>query len=258
METTNKDTTSHKTQIIEIGDKEWRESFVKYYFEELDINEIEVNDAISVLTDDENARVKLVTNVSEILNRNKAMVGTIGEAHLSYLLEKRMNIVLTKAGWKSTPLDVTKGVDLVGVGLDDFVIVFAEAKTSRTGAFKDKTMEELRDDLSLSRTEKKFKRRIGLESYSFIVATFKRVVLKKGLTSTAGFTNIDKDFYLRIGSILTKSAKIWGENIDNADPGDSNDKRPCKLVLYVINDLSSKFAEISALLTKINEERAKD
>lgn len=243
---------SKRSQTKYLNDAEWTERFVSYYFKEIGIRDEEIREAISVLTDDEELAATLLKDARDTLNEGRGMIGTIGEAHLSYLMEENMNIILTKAGWKDNPLDVTMGIDLIGVCLDELVIVFAEAKTRRENTARDLTILELKKDLSLTRIDPKFNKRSGSASYAAVVAKFKQRIREKKIVPKDGVKRVKGGLYLRIGAVIAKDDKYWGD-INDADPGDSQSSRPCQLILYIIEDLPLKLERIIALVTQVNE-----
>jgi hypothetical protein len=66
--------------------------------------------------------------------------GNLGEAHVSYYLENKKNIILTHAGWKTNPFTIVQGTDLVGVCLDKLIIIYVEIKTRPSDSFKSETL----------------------------------------------------------------------------------------------------------------------
>lgn len=248
---------STKTQIEQLSDKEWNESFIPYYLTERKFFEADVELVISTLTNDDSLRKKLEGIAKKYIECDRDAIGTLGEAHLSYLLEKRRNIILTKAGWKDTPFDVVKGTDLVGVCLDDLLIVLVQAKTRKDDSLRDFTVRDLKKDISLAKLEPRFQKNFGSSSYTTVVSTFKRIVRSRKKVSTYGTVRIKNDVYLRVGAILTGNARFWG-HIGDADPGDSSHKRPCQLILYEIEDLPSKLERVTAIEIAANDVVAED
>ncbi len=243
---------SSKTQTEFMKNKEWNDSFIQYYLSERKFDWKDVELAISTLTNDISLRTKLEEIAKKQLEGDRGSIGTLGEAHLSYMLEKKRNIILTKAGWKDSPFDVVKGTDLVGVCLQDLLIVLVQVKTRPKDSARPFTIRDLKNDISLKKLEPSFLKRFGSSSYATVVSTFERLNRLHRSPPSNGVSKIRDDVYMRLGVILTGNAEFWG-NIDDADPGDSSSTRPCQLILYVIEDLSSKLGQITAFEIRIND-----
>lgn len=227
------------TQIELLSDKEWHDSFIEYFLTERRFNKENINLTISTLSCNNELRKKLENRVEETISRDFDAIGVLGEAHMSYLLEKKMNVYLTMAGWKDHPFEVTKGTDLVGVCLDEMIVALVQVKTRRGGSTRQSTIDKLKADISLTKLDSRFKSIYGSSSYVTISSIFKTLVAEGKVIPEYPINQIQNDIFLRIGAVLTGNINFWG-NIDDADPGDSSQSRPIQLILYEIEGLPSK------------------
>jgi hypothetical protein len=172
------------------------------------------------------------------------------------MLERRRNIVLTKAGWKDTPFDVTKGTDLVGICLEDLLIVLVQVKTRPNDTARSVTLRNLKNDISLTKLEPRFQKQFGSSSYHTVVATFKKLIMAGKPVPPHNIASINQEVFLRLGAVLTGNVKFW-RNIDDADPGDSSPSRPCQLILFEIDALSSKIGLVTAFEIYSNKTAAR-
>ena len=219
----------------------WKKEFVPYYLQARPFSDVSIRHAISALSVDNSEIDSIFEKAKLLLNRDSK--GSLGEAHLSFLLETEGDIVLTKAGWKTHPFEVVKGVDLIGVCLTNHQIVFVEVKTRPSDSWKDKTLDDLKDQLSLGRLKTKFQIEASESSYITVVALFKNIVRERNIELGESYS-VEQDVFLRIGSVVTGNKVYWKE-INNALPEDCDPTKPCLLILYHVEDLALKLVELA-------------
>lgn len=229
--------------VVCMNSQEWENSFLQYYSKNRTFSKDAIKAAISILTSNNQEREKILEISKKDLD--SAGKGNLGEAHISYYLENKKNIILTQAGWKTNPFTTVQGTDLVGVCLDEFIIIFVEAKTRPTDSHKSLTLEKLRKQLSLDSKEKKFSRNVGESSYQVVTYLLKKHLREKKLFSNENLPDLRGDIFFRLGTVVAGTKEYWNPIVE-ACPCDYSDKRPCELILYIIEDLNEKLVKLTA------------
>jgi len=233
-------------KVVYMNNKEWDDSFLQYYSKSRTFSKAAIEAAISTLTSDSKERDKILKISEKELNEDSGGKGNLGVAHISYYLENKKNIFLTQAGWKTIPFTTVQGTDLVGVCLNELIIIYVEIKTSLSDSFKSKILKDLKKQISLDYVEKKFKRHVGESSYQFVTYMFKKLLREKRLLSNENFPGLREDIFFRLGAVVVGTKEYWNPIID-ACPCDHSDERPCQLMLYIIEDLNKNLVKLTAL-----------
>ncbi len=229
--------------VVSMNSQEWENSFLQYYSKNRTFSKDAIEAAISLLTSDSQERDKILEISKEDLDSTGK--GNLGEAHISYYLENKNNIILTQAGWKTNPFTTVQGTDLVGVCLDKFIIIFVEVKTSLTDSHKSVTLKKLRKQLSFDSKEKKFSRNVGESSYKVITYLLKKHLREKKLFYTENLPDLREDIFFRLGAVVAGTKEYWNPIVE-ACPCDYSDKKPCQLMLYIIEDLNKNLLKLTA------------
>lgn len=230
-------------KVIYMNNQEWENSFLQYYSKSRTFSKDAIEAAISKLTSDNQEKDKLLKISEKELDSGGK--GNLGLAHMSYYLETKKNIILTQAGWKTIPFTTVQGTDLVGVCLDGLTIIYIEIKTSLSDSFKSIILKELKKQISLDYVEEKFKRHVGESSYQFVTCTFKKLLREKRLSYDENLPGLREDIFFRLGAVVAGTKDYWNPIIE-ACPCDYSDKRPCQLMLYIIEDLNKNLAKLTA------------
>lgn len=93
--------------------------------------------------------------------------------------------------------------------------------------------------------EKKFSRNTGESSYQVITCLFKKLLREKKSLSNENLPDLRGDIFFRLGTVVGGTKEYWNP-IDEACPCDYSDKRPCQLLLYIIDDLTKKLVKLTA------------
>jgi hypothetical protein len=226
-----------------MNSQEWENSFLQYYSKSRTFSKDAIEAAISILTTNNQERDKILEISKKDLD--SAGKGNLGEAHISYYLENKKNIILTQAGWKTHPFTTIQGTDLVGVCLDDFIIIFVEVKTRPIDSAKSLTLKDLRKQLSFDSKEKKFLRNVGESSSQVVTYLLKKHLRENRLFSTENLPDLRGDIFYRLGTIVAGTMEYWNPIVE-ACPCDYSNKRPCELILYIIEDLNKKLVKLTA------------
>lgn len=229
--------------VVYMNSQEWENSFLGYYSKSRTFSNDAFKAAISKLTSDNQERDKILEISKKDLD--SAGKGNLGEAHTSYYLENKKNIILTQAGWKTNPFTTQQGTDLVGVCLDEFIIIFVEVKTRPIDSHKSLTLGNLRKQLSVDSKEKRFVRNVGESSYQVVTYLLKKHLREKKSFSTENLPDLREDIFFRLGTVVVGTKEYWNPIVE-ACPCDYSDKRPCELILYVIEDLNEKLVKLTA------------
>lgn len=226
-----------------MNNQEWDNSFLQYYSKSRTFSKDAIKSAISMLASNNKERDEML-KISE-KELNPAGKGNLGEAHISYYLENKKNIILTQAGWKTNPFTTVQGTDLVGVCLDDFIIIYVEIKTRLSESRKSETLKSLKKQLSLGSIEKKFSRNTGESSYRVVTYLFKKFLREKISLPNENLPDLRGDIFFRLGTVVAGTKEYWNPIVE-ACPCDYSDKRPCQLLLYIIDDLNKKLLKLTA------------
>jgi hypothetical protein len=225
--------------------QEWEKSFLQYYSKNRKFSKDAIEAAISTLTSDSKERDKILKISAKELEKDSGGKGNLGVAHISYYLENKKNIFLTQAGWKTIPFTTVQGTDLVGVCLDELIIIYVEIKTSLSDSFKSKILNDLKKQISLEYVEKKFTRRVGESSYQFVTYMFKKLLREERILSNENLPDLRDDIFFRLGAVVAGTKEYWNPIIE-ACPCDYSDERPCQLMLYIIEDLNKNLVKLTA------------
>ena len=237
---------------LTIGDEEYKK-FREYYVKSRKLDQEAVKKGISILSGDINENARLWKIAQDELG--KSTVSAFGEACVSYYLEKKLGIILTHAGWKDSPFTISQGVDLIGGNVSDFssiTIIYVEVKTCRTSTHKDLTLKKLKNQLILNRIEGKFNLSVGDYSYIGFTSRLLKYIRENNIISEDG-VKFKEDYFERLGAVVAKESQPWQSIMTLADPGDSSSNRPCKLLLLILEELETRFKELFAIETFVDE-----
>ncbi len=232
--------------VSHISTAEWTTGFLIYYAQERDLVKAALESTLEALNVPPSQRPPIWEQAkAELKGRGNDPVGVLGEAHLSYHLEVRKSIRLTRAGWKSDPFNVAKGIDLVGVDTKQWRVCLTESKASElnTSSSKSSVLSKLRNQLRLERTEAKFLRDSGEDTLKAAVAAILKHLRKSGVPAES-MPRVDTTSYHRIGGVIVSQETPWNP-IVNACPCDVQPHRSCELVLLVVEDLPAKLVAIT-------------
>ncbi|MCL5439767.1 MAG: hypothetical protein M1595_02525 [Candidatus Thermoplasmatota archaeon] len=235
-----------------IDDEEYKE-FREYYVNSRKLDRKAVEIGISILSRDINEKTRLL----EIANKevDKTIISNFGEACVSYHLEKKSDIILTHAGWKHNPFDISLGVDLVGGNISDpsnISIIYVEVKTRKNSSYKYYTLKSLKDQLTLNRIEQKFKLSTGEYSYIGITSRLRKHIRENKISSQPKI-NFRSDYFERFGALVAGKIDPWQKIIIQAHPGDNSSNRPCRLLLLILEKLETRFNELFSIETLVDE-----
>ena len=170
-------------------------------------------------------------------------------------MEKKSGIILTRAGWKNSPFNISQGVDLVGGNISDLSnvsIIYVEVKTRRNSSYRYQTLKALKNQLTLSRIEEKFNLSTGDYSYIGIASRLRKHIRENNIISQSN-VNIREDYFDRLGAVVAEESSSWKSIITRAHPLDCSPNRPCYLLLLVLDELESRFKELYAIETFVDE-----
>lgn len=230
-------------KVVYMNNQEWENSFLQYYSKSRAFSKYAIQAAISKLTSDNQERDKLL-KISE-KELDSVGKGNLGVAHISYYLENKKNIILTHAGWKTIPFTTVQGTDLVGVCLDELIIIYVEIKTSLSDSAKSITLKKLKKQISFDYVKEKSLRHVGESSYQFVTYVFKKHLREKKLLSNENLPDLREDIFFRLGAVVAGKKEYWNPIIE-ACPCDYSDKKPCQLMLYIIEDLNKNLVKLTA------------
>ena len=127
----------------------------------------------------------------------------------------------------------------------DGAIVFVEVKTRPIDSHKSLTLGNLRKQLSVDSKEKRFVRNVGESSYQVVTYLLKKHLREKKSFSTEHLPDLREDIFFRLGTVVVGTKEYWNPIVE-ACPCDYSDKRPCELILYVLEDLNEKLVKLTA------------
>lgn len=235
--------------VERLGGQRWKQEFLRYYGEERKVPEKATEAALTSFDlEDEKLNSRLKEAEEQLASSGEDGKGGLGEAHLSFLLEEDRDIVLTWAAWKASPFVGKKGIDLVGVYLEDLSAVYAEGKVglSTEDFVQEKTLEELSEQLKLERIRPEVKRKVGIAAPLQITAAVKRLIREDRLDLPEEVTfEVTTDSFARIGSVIADDKESWNP-ILGACPCDYTDNLPCELILLIVDELEKRLNELTA------------
>jgi hypothetical protein len=238
--------------LVKIDDQEYKE-FREYYVNSRKLDREAVESGISILSRDINEKTRLLEKAKNELD--KTIISTFGEACVSYHLEKKLGIILTRAGWKDSPFTISQGVDLVGGSISDLSnvsIIYVEVKTRRNSSYRYQTLKDLKNQLTLNRIEGKFNLSTGDYSYIGITSRLLKHIRENNIISQS-IVNIRRDYFDRLGAVVAEKSSPWQSIITQAHPGDCSSNRPCYLLLLILAELETRFKELLAIETFVDE-----
>lgn len=248
-------------EFAELPTSEWKSHFLQYYADErgyaTDVLEAAQAVLESLALDVDRQRAWMDQARMSFDRTGTDGKGTLGEAHLSYVLEHKRQIILTDAGWKTTPFQVSKGIDLVGVRLPDFTVCHVEVKTWKAttdgearAAFKAMT----EDQLLLTRLKPLFTLTPNAGHHQAVLAEFLRRLEAQPLPHCINLeeVNLDRlqgalgDRLLRIGGVV---ADFRGRAFPPDIPGpvDACAEWPCELLMLSVQGLDDALARLTGL-----------
>lgn len=241
-------------QRVDLLVKEWEQEFWPYYQRERQLLLNAAEKTLSDLVGEPAARAEAQRAIAaELKTLGTDPIGPLGEAHVSYLLEEKVDeadrLLLTRAGWKDDPFDVVKGIDLIGVRLSDGQIFYIEVKASRkTETFLIKqTLVDLRNDLQLARILAKAQLTIGSAAYEYIQTAYLRALRRttRQVERLVSPKNPANHGFSRLGAVVSGGGK-WEPLAGRACPCDVSEQNPCALLLLHVEDFGQQL-ELLAL-----------
>jgi len=239
--------------IREVPRTEWLSSIPAYFTRERGFTASAAKRAISSLNPTNTQRAELLRLARETLDAlGGDAIGALGEAHASYIFEADQALVLVHAGWKEHPFAIVKGVDLIGVHLNDWTIRYIEVKTSQTDevGIRTLTLARLGEQLKLLRLEEGFRLSAGIGAPASVAHALHRRIRTtgRGLSSKTIRSLLKMDRYARIGAVVVGTREPW-DPIVAACPCDVTANRPCDLVLLVVERLPESIENLAAVET---------
>ena len=244
---------SLKDMLVNLIDDEEYKKFQEYYVNSRKLDREAVERGISILSGDINEKARLLKIAQNELD--KTTISTFGEACVSYHLEKKIGIILTHAGWKDSPFTISQGVDLIGGNVSDLSnvsIIYVEVKTRRNSSYGDLMLKDLKNQLTLNRIEGKFNLSTGDYSYIGITSRLLKHIRENNIISESR-VNTRKDYFERLGAVVAEKSNPWQSIITRAHPGDCSSNRPCYLLLLILEELETRFKELFAIETFVDE-----
>ena len=242
------------TQRDNISAQAWKEEFWPYYQRERELLFDAAAKTLDELFDDPSERAESLRTVAvELKALGNDALGPLGEAHVSYLVEERWKdgerLLLVKAAWKSNPFEVTKGIDLIGVRLNDGQVHYLEVKARREVAdfIVQKTLADLKSDLSLERIEKRAGLSIGTAAYEYIQTALLKLLRHNPARYTADIEVKDprNHGFSRLGAIVA-GAGDWESKVSHACPCDATTLHPCALLLLFVEEFEKQIVLLVA------------
>jgi hypothetical protein len=235
---------------------EWEIDFINYYAESRKYEKEVLRAAREVLNTTsmsyEKRKKWLEGAKAAFRGTGKDGKGTLGEAHFSYLMERKKSIFLTQATWKQDPFQVSKGIDLVGVLVPDMIVCHIEVKawaarkeSDIRSAFKELTENQL----PLSRLQALLQGAPNPGHHKVVIAEFLRRI-REGVIHVEGaaLSRLPEnlaDRLLRIGGVVAEHAGGFPGKISG--PSDTNADWPCELILLSVEDLTDKLVRLTGI-----------
>lgn len=266
---------------------EWDTAFASYFAAARGYDLRHLDDAHAVLTTldlgAEEADRCLAAAATELRAAGTDAKGTLGEAHFSYVLERRRRILLTDAGWKSAPFQVSKGIDLVGVLLPELIVCHIEVKSwdaSTDGkvraAFRAMTHDKKETihrkggsftriepaQLGLARLKPLYERSSSTGHRATVAMRLMEILDGVNRPDWADKLVLDDDriedelpdLLLRIGGVVTEFTGSFPDNVEG--PVDATPDDPCELILVSVEGLKERLVRLTALERQLQESKA--
>lgn len=240
-------------QSLNLSVQQWRREFLPYFLDERRATHEARNAVLDLLEFDAAERDRLLARgKKEVERAGTDATGTLGEAHLSFVLERQRQVYLTKACWKEHPLEVTKGIDLVGVRLEDGLVTFAEVKTwpsiKSPSALKG-ALAAVVTDLDLSRCDDRFHSSSDSAAYLHIAVVLKQRLRAGSLPDSVreklavhGKPFPRQDCYHRLGTVIADTSHPPN---DVEQWPNHRDHHPWELLLLNVEGLAQRINELA-------------
>ena len=239
--------------LVNLIDGEEYKKFREYYVNSRKLDREAVEGGISILSRDNNEKTRLLEIAKKELD--KTTISTFGAACVSYHLEKKLGIILTHAGWKGNPFTISLGVDLVGGNISDLSnvsIIYVEVKTRSNSSYTYYTLNDLKNQLTLNRIEGKFNLSTGDFSRIGITSRLLKHIRENNIVSQSD-VKFRTDYFDRLGAVVAGKNSPWESKITQARPVDCSSNRPCYLLLLILEELETRFKELFAIETFVDE-----
>lgn len=264
---------------------EWHGPFLEYYSKARGYDEQSLVDAHDVLTHlllGVEVRDRCIARMASNLKRaGTDAKGTLGEAHFSFVLERRRRILLTDAGWKDTPFQVSKGVDLVGVLLPELIVCHIEVKTwgattdaDVRAAFKAMTHERTTTtgsgkrvriepaQLGLGRLRPRYEDSASTGHRAAVTTRLLEILHGAGVPDWLNLDELDRerisqdlpDKLLRIGAVVADFPHPFPDRVDG--PIDATSDDPCELMLLGVDELDKRLVELAAYEDSLQDSKS--
>jgi hypothetical protein len=234
---------AHPSETRVVSLEEWKRDYLPYFLTSRK-RTLEAAAAVISAFELDPARARaLATRAEALLDfLGRDAVGAIGEAHFSYILERHLNVLLTRAGWKDDPFSISRGIDLVGVSLDRMVVVYTEVKTAKAHTARRYVMPQLREQLSKDRLDRLFSADGGAGALRTVEAVFLVKLRNDGGSTTRG-QRIQTDRYDRIGGLVVGDLRHWTP-LSDACPCDLTEKRLCVILGLEVQGLADRIRDV--------------